>query len=306
MIDCHIHISLDGIDFKKARALSKIEEIEKIIRKRFKEYKKRGIYVLRDGGDDLEISCIAREIAKEEKIIFKSPVKAVYKKGMYGKFLGSPVRDLEDFKNLFDYLKSKRLDHLKIVLSGLVDFKEYTDCTKIFFNKKELKYMVEMSKYNGIPVMVHVNSSYGIDMAIECGVDTIEHGYFIKDREIYKMAEKNIIWIPTLSPLGNLGQGDNKFKDHCNVIDRVYKEHLHSVALAHEVGVKIAVGSDSGCYNVRHVQGTFDEMNHLIKSGIKEDDVINMAIENGIKACNLNSNEIEYLYMNRKIDNLLK
>ncbi|WFD09989.1 amidohydrolase family protein [Tepidibacter hydrothermalis] len=300
MIDCHIHISLDGVDFKKARELSKTEEIGKIIRKKFKEYKKMGIYVLRDGGDDGEISSIARKIAKEEKIIFKSPVKAVYKEGRYGKFLGSSVRDVDDFKNLFDYLKSQKLDHLKIVLSGLVDFNKYTDNIDIFFNKKELEYIVNISKYNGIPVMAHVNSSYGIDMAIECGVDTIEHGYFIKEREIYKMAEKNIIWVPTLSPLGNLIKGDNKFKNCSNVIDRVYKEHLDSVGLGYSLGVKIALGSDSGCYKVRHVQGTFDEVNHLIKSGIKKEDVINMAIENGIKACNLNSDEIKYVYQNNK------
>ncbi len=302
MIDCHIHISLNGIDFKKARELSKTEEIEKIIRKRFKEYKKMGIYVLRDGGDDLEISYISRKIAKEEKIVFKSPVKAVYKNGMYGKFLGSPVKDLDDFKNLFHYLKRKNLDHLKIILSGLVDFEKYTDQTEIFFNKKELEYIVDISKYNGIPVMAHVNSSHGIDMAIECGVDTIEHGYFIKDREIYKMGEKDTIWIPTLSPLGNLViNKDKRFEENMDVIKRVYEEHLRCVNSAYEEGVKIAVGSDSGCYGVRHVQGTFDEVDHFIKSGIKKEDVINMAIENGIKACNLNNNEIAYINMNNKI-----
>ena len=259
-----------------------------------------GICVLRDGGDDREISSMARKIAREEKIILKSPIKSVYKQGKYGKFLGSPVRDLDDFKNLFCYLKSKDLDHLKIALSGLVDFEKYTDNIDVFFNKKELEYIVDIAKDNGIPVMAHVNSSYGIDMAIECGVDTIEHGYFIKEREIYKMAEKDIIWIPTLSPLGNLIQGDNKFKSCSNVIDRVYKEHLDSVGIAYGMGVKIAVGSDSGCYNVRHVKGTFDEVNHLMKSGIKKQDVINMAMENGIKACNLNNDEIAYINKNNE------
>lgn len=300
MIDCHIHISLDGVDFKKARVLAKTQEIEKIIRKRLKEYKKMGIYVLRDGGDDLEVSSIARRIAREENIIFKSPIKAIYKKGKYGKFLGSPIRDLNDFKKLFDYLKLKSLDHLKIVLSGLVDFNKYTDNIEVFFNKKELQNIVDIAKDNGISVMAHVNSSHGIDMAIECGVGTVEHGYFIKEKEIYKMAEKDIIWIPTLSPLGNLIQGDNKFENHYSTIDRAYKEHLESVGIAHGMGVKMALGSDSGCYKVKHVQGTFDEVNHLMKSGIKKEDVINMAIDNGIKVCNLTNDEIMRLNKNKR------
>ncbi|MEJ8552713.1 hypothetical protein [Tepidibacter sp. Z1-5] len=41
MIDCHIHISLDGIDFKKARENGKREEIFDIIGKTLKEYRKR-------------------------------------------------------------------------------------------------------------------------------------------------------------------------------------------------------------------------------------------------------------------------
>lgn len=294
MIDCHIHISLDGIDFKKYRKLGETEKIYINIREIIKKYKEKGIYVLRDGGDDLEISSIVRSIAKEEGIILKSPIYAVYKKGKYGSFLGKGINNLEDFKREFEILKSKKLDHLKIVLSGIVSFEKYKDVGKIGFNEKQLRYMVDTAKDNNIPTMVHVNSSHGIEMAINAGVSTIEHGYFITEKQLYKIGEKNIIWVPTLSPLGNLVlNNDKKFKKNMDIIKMVYEDHLKSVKKAYDIGVKMAIGSDSGCYGVFHGEGTYDEINHFVKAGIEKESVIKMCIENGIKVCNLNEKEVK-------------
>lgn len=133
-------------------------------------------------------------------------------------------------------------------------------------------------------------------MAVECGIDTIEHGYFITERELYKMGEKETIWIPTLSPLGNLViNKDKRFEKDIDIIKRVYEEHLKTVNLAYEMGIKMAVGSDSGCHGVLHVDGTFDEINHFVKAGIKKEEVIKMSIKNGMKACNLSEGEKKYL-----------
>lgn len=296
MIDCHIHIYLDGIDFKKSREIGKTEKAFENVRKILRTYKSKEVYVLRDGGDNLEISSLSRKIAKEEGIILKSPVYALYKKGKYGSFLGKGIEDIDDFKKEFKVLKSKNIDHLKIVLSGIVNFNKYNDTGEIGFREKELTYMVNLAKDNGAPTMIHVNSIHGIDMAINAGSSTIEHGYFITERQLYSMAEKGIIWVPTLAPLGNLViNNDIKFKKNINIIKRIYEEHLRSVKKAYDIGAKMAIGSDSGCYGVLHGQGTNDEINHFVKAGIPKEDVIKMGIENGMKACNLTHEEIDYV-----------
>jgi hypothetical protein len=287
MIDCHVHISLNGIDFKKSR-----EDLMKDTRKHIKnvllEYKNRNITVLRDGGDNLGISYIARDIAKEEGITLKTPLHAVYKKGYYGNFLGKGVKDIDEFKNLFKELKNKKIDHLKIIISGIVSFDEYKNVGDIGFKYSELDYIVKLAKDNNLPVMAHVNSVKGIDMAIRCGVDTIEHGYFIIKEQLQAIKEKDIIWVPTLSPLGNvLDAKDKKFIKNINVIERTYNEHLNMVKEAYDLNVKMAIGSDSGCYGVFHGQGLLDEINHFCKSEIKRDDVIKMNIDNGKIVCGL-------------------
>jgi imidazolonepropionase-like amidohydrolase len=287
MIDCHVHISLNGIDFKKSRE-DLMKDTNEYIRKVILEYKKRNITVLRDGGDNLGISYIARDIAKEEGIILKTPLYAIYKKGYYGSFLGKGISGIADFKELFKELKDKKIDHLKILISGVVSFDEYKKVGNIGFKYSELDYMVKLAKDNELQIMAHVNSVEGIDMAINCGVNTIEHGYFITKEQLQIIKEKNIIWVPTLSPLGNiLDIKDKKFNKNIYIIEHIYNEHLNMIKEAYDLNVKMAIGSDSGCYGVFHGQGLLDEINHFCKSGIKRDDVIKMNIDNGKIVCGL-------------------
>jgi hypothetical protein len=76
-------MALDGRDFRNSR----IENQKPVvIRKLLQGYKKKGIYFLRDGGDNLNISLQARDIALEEGMILRTPVYAIYKKGAYGSF----------------------------------------------------------------------------------------------------------------------------------------------------------------------------------------------------------------------------
>lgn len=287
MIDCHIHISLNGMDFKKSRE-DLMKDTKKHIRNTLLEYKERNITVLRDGGDSLGISYIARDIAKEEGMILKTPLYAVYKKGYYGNFLGKGVSDIADFKNLFEELKNKEIDHLKVIISGVVSFDEYKKIGDIGFKYSELDYMVKLAKYNNLPIMAHVNSVEGINMAIKCGVNTIEHGYFITKEQLQVIKEKEIIWVPTLSPLGNIiDKKDKKFDKNMYIIERIYNEHLNMVKEAYDLNVKMAIGSDSGCYRVFHGQGLLDEINHFCKCGIKKEEIVKMNIDNGKIACGL-------------------
>ncbi|MTI70627.1 MAG: amidohydrolase family protein [Firmicutes bacterium] len=295
-IDSHIHITLDGINFKESRERFKKGNFKKYIHNIFKGYKEKGIYALRDGGDDLEVYKEIKEIARKENIIYKSPIYALYKKNHYASFLGRPIGNKYEFKREFEILKSKGIDHLKIPLTGLVSFKKYKDVGEIAFSLDELKYMIDSAKDSNISVMVHANSKEAVNMAIKSGANTIEHGYFIEERELYNMAKNNIIWIPTLAPFGNIYYKDNKIlKKHINIIEKVYKKHLEIVNKGYELGVNIGVGSDSGAYLVRHVEGFFDEIKYLKEAGISEKEALKLSFENGIKALNLTKEEINFI-----------
>ncbi|KXG74983.1 Imidazolonepropionase [Fervidicola ferrireducens] len=290
-VDCHIHISLDGKDSKKWRCLiteKKYEPIKDILNL----YKKKNILVLRDGGDNLGISQIARDIAASLGIIYKSPGWAIYKKGKYGNFLGKPVSGIDDFKDVFAEIRKVKADHLKVILTGLVDFDCYGKVGEIAFTENELTYMVQSAKEKGLPVMVHANSPMGVKMAIEAGADTIEHGYFLTEEELHMMAEKGVVWVPTLAPLGNIlenGELRALYSDKIENIRKIFDGHLKAIKKALSLGVKVAVGSDSGSLGVHHVQGFFDEVRHFKKCGISEKEIYKMAVENGLKALGMDA-----------------
>ena len=293
MIDCHIHISLDGIDFKRCRQLDNDEVIERHIVNILEKYKSKGIYVMRDGGDDKNISLRAREIATKKGMILKTPVYGLYKKGLYGSFLGKGIDNLDEFKKEYSILETQKLDHLKIVLSGLVDFDNYGNVGKIGFTQSEMNYMVDYAKDRGINTMVHVNSKEGIAMAIKAKAHTIEHGYYITEEELYNMGNNDMIWVPTLSPLGNLLDiKEEWFATKKLVVKKIYDNHVAAISKALKDGVRIALGSDSGSFNVLHGEGSFDEMKHLSNCDIDEKSLKILIIDNGIKACNLSKEEV--------------
>ncbi|MDI3480971.1 MAG: hypothetical protein PWQ97_626 [Tepidanaerobacteraceae bacterium] len=270
MMDAHIHISLDGENSKKLRAELKQKKYDSL-KKILCRYRENNILMLRDGGDNLGASLVAREIAETLGIIYKAPGWGIYKKGGYGSFLGRPVGDISDFKEIFRKLLKFRPDHLKIVLTGLVDFESYGRVGGIFFTFDELYYMVQSAKEKNLPVMVHANSPEAVRMAVLAGADTVEHGYFITEDELNLMAERGTVWVPTLSPLGNLiKNGDKRYINQIPNIKRIYEEHCNKIRKAASIGVKIAVGSDAGSYGVPHVTGFFDEVMHLQKCGVSQ------------------------------------
>jgi len=294
-IDTHIHISLNGKNstiWRKQLSLTPYESVLSVL----KEYKSKDILLLRDGGDPQGISLKAREIAQEVGIIYKTPGWGIYKKGHYGNFIGKPVTDVMDFKREFKELLKVKPDHLKIILTGIVDFDIYGKVGATGFSYEEMKVMVECAKEKGLPVMVHANTSKAVSSAIKTGVDTVEHGYFISDEELYAMAENGVVWVPTLSPLGNLIESDDpRFQNQRENIKRIYKEHITNIKKAIKIGVKIAIGSDAGSYGVYHCKGFFDEVEHMTRAGLTKDDVYNMAFENGIKALGIADGELKQL-----------
>lgn len=289
LIDAHIHISLNKFFSKELWKDSEREQKVKWLREILKQYRRDNILALRDGGDGIFASSLARDIAAEEGIIYKTPVFALYKRGCYGSFLGRPIDDIDGFKKEFKILKEKRLDHLKIILTGIVNFDKFGDVGGTGFTLDELKYMVESAKEYGVPVMVHANGSEGVERAIEAGVDTIEHAYLISERELYGMAQNGIIWIPTLSPLGNiLDSKDLRFANEMDIIQKVYDLQVRNIRKAVEIGVNIAIGSDSGAYRVEHSRGTFDEIRHFEDIGLNRHIIEKMCSENGARALGIN------------------
>ena len=81
VVDCHIHMALDGGYWKDALARHKEAPDEQFIRKTLETYKSLGFTYLRDGGDRWDAGKRASELAPEYGIRYRTPVFPIYRKG---------------------------------------------------------------------------------------------------------------------------------------------------------------------------------------------------------------------------------
>ncbi|WKY48390.1 amidohydrolase family protein [Eubacteriaceae bacterium ES3] len=267
LYDAHIHCGL-GQPFSVKNLDG--EELKKGFRQMLENYLDMGIDRIRDGGDKWEAGLILKEIADEYPVTFLTPIFAIYKDGCYGEFLGQAVKNGDEACKRIRELKEKKADFIKIVLTGIMSFDVFGQTDPVQFSQTELKKMIDYTHELGLKAMVHVNTPEAIKMAIKAGADTIEHGYCIDDSCLELLAQSETIWVPTLAPFANIA---NCPKDHPMAVYRevsmmYFEGHKKAVRKGIELGVKIALGSDSGATLVPHGKGTLDELRFCHECGL--------------------------------------
>lgn len=88
MFDCHIHMVLDGVNWRESIARHKAAPQEALIRKTLAQYQALGYTYLRDGGDRWGAGALAAKLAPEYGIRYRTPCFPIYKTGHYGSFIG--------------------------------------------------------------------------------------------------------------------------------------------------------------------------------------------------------------------------
>ncbi len=51
---------------------------------------------------------------------------------------------------------------------------------------------------------MHVNGSETIQNVLKAGADSIEHGYYMDDETIRRLADSKTVWVPTVVTVANL------------------------------------------------------------------------------------------------------
>ena len=275
-VDCHIHMALDGSDWKAALARHKTTPDEAFIRATLKNYQALGFDFLRDGGDRWGAGEFAAKIAAEYGIRYRTPCFPIYKRGHYGSFIGRGYETLDEFRALVREVKEHGGHFIKIMISGLMDFDRLGVLTDVPLTPEEIREMIAIAHGEGFSVMAHANGDATVAAAIAAGVDSIEHGAYLGQETLHRLAESRTVWVPTLVTFGNL-IGCGRFPDA--VLKPLLEGAMENVRTAASLGALIAPGSDAGAFRVLHGQGTLDEY-ALLKVAIGEgcDEVLSRGI----------------------------
>ncbi|WP_269473266.1 amidohydrolase family protein [Kineobactrum salinum] len=114
----------------------------------------------------------------------------------------------------------------------------------------ELKEVVRAANRMGRKVISHAHHEEGIIAALEAGVDSIEHGTYVGPKSIRLFKSSGAYLVPTLLA----GQTVKTMAEESDFMSPAIKEKAIAVgaamqanfAKAHEAGVKVAFGTDSG------------------------------------------------------------
>ena len=254
--DCHIHMALDGKNWRDALARHKTAPDEGNIRKTLEQYRALGFTFLRDGGDRWGVGELAARLALEYGIRYRTPCFPIYKAGHYGAFLGRSYETREEFRALVGAVQARGGHFIKLILSGLMDFQHYGAMTDTPMPADEVCALTDIAHEAGFAVMAHANGDAAVQAAARAGVDSVEHGGYLSEETLRLMAERGTIWVPTLATIGNL-IGTGRFPDA--VLRRLLAYQMQAAASAAALGVLIAPGSDAGAYAVPHGKGGLDE-----------------------------------------------
>ena len=254
--ECHAHIFLNGYDYRKAVETQKNGPQDALIRSHLKEYQKRGIRFVRDGGDHYGVSRRTAQLAGEYGIDYRTPVFAIYKEEHYGKIVGKSFPNMKKYHRRVLEAAEEGADFIKIMTTGLLDFEDHGKITGTPLSAAEVKEMVHIAHEEGFAVMSHTNGAYGTRAAIEAGVDSLEHGNYMDEETVTMLAESSTVWVPTLVTVRNL-IGCGRYEDA--ILRPIAERAEELLCLAFQKRAKVALGSDAGAYMVPHGRGICQE-----------------------------------------------
>jgi imidazolonepropionase-like amidohydrolase len=133
------------------------------------------------------------------------------------------------------------------------------------FNLEEMQTLVDEAHALDRRVMCHALGGRGLRVAVEAGVDSIEHGCYLDEEPelLDKMAQRGIFFVPTFavyeyhrkSALPHIRERAHHLQEH----------HAESLRRALAAGVKIAAGTDAGGHG--HPKNAM-EIECLVKAGL--------------------------------------
>ena len=247
--DCHMHMILDGYEWKAAIARHAVRTDDAWIRKQIEVYHQQGYTYLRDGGDRWGAGKRAREIAKEYGITYRTPLANLCKAGHYGVFIGKKYENFREYRELIRQQRQEGADFVKIMISGLMDFDCFGRLTEEGLPGDEIRELIHIAHEEGFSVMAHCNGARTAEAAAAAGLDSVEHGAYLDKDALQVMADMGTVWVPTLSTIGNL-RGKGRFRE--DAVQRILDSALQNVHDFAVMGGLVASGSDAGAWAVPH------------------------------------------------------
>jgi imidazolonepropionase-like amidohydrolase len=169
------------------------------------------------------------------------------------------------------------VDHVKIVNSGLNSLKAFGRETAPQFTVDELRQTVATAGAAGRKVMVHANGREPVGRAIAAGCHSIEHGFFMGEENLNRLAQTRTFWVPTAVTMQGYSRHAEYGSPEAEISRRNLDHQLDQMRRARTLGIKIAAGTDAGTIGVHHGRALQDEITLLLAAGYSVPEAIQCA-----------------------------
>ncbi len=294
LIDAHTHLFLQGGELDPHRRTASLKqspgELLQLAVSRLEKLVRLGIAAVRDAGDKdgvgLALSKLYSDADRPLMPYVDSPGAAIHHRGRYGGFMAEPFEDCLTARQCVEARVKAGADRIKLIPTGIINFKKGAVTTEPQMTTERICEFVAAAKSFGKQTLAHASGNAGIERVIDGAVDSIEHGFFVRDDQLAKMRDRQIAWVPTFAPVQKQVDHADRMGWDTGVVSnlkRILDLHAKSLVKAHQTGVEIIAGSDSGSYGVAHGLGLLYELELMERAGLSPLAVINSATGAGSK-----------------------
>ena len=304
LVDCHVHLFMSGTDdiaARKRQLEAGYDELKAVISEHIARHLSSGVGAVRDGGDSKGLvqqyqrECpgsdgrkkplISAYSNRHTSIHVKVAGKAWHQCGRYGKLIGRSPAPGETLAEAL-YLEASlpgytRPDHIKVVNSGVNSLLCFGKETLPQFSLEELTQAVNEAGRRHLKVMVHANGRLPVQIAVEAGSHSIEHGFFMGAENLARMRDRQTVWVPTAFTMRAYAAHLAPSSREAATAQRNLTHQLDQLRMARGLGVPVALGTDAGSLGVHHGISVREELRLILEAGYTVPEAVQCATKTG-------------------------
>ena len=266
LINMHVHIPASGkpskkkMNYSKVAALLRYAPVRAVVRamcaKNAKQQLLSGTTTIRAVGGVLDFDTDLRDKINAGKktgprILAANCAVSVPGGHMTGS-VALPAHSPEEAAQMVRDRVKEKPDLIKLMITGgVLDAKKPGEPGDLKMPREYVKAATDEAHRNGLKVAAHVEGPEGLEIALGCGVDTIEHGGKVNDKIMELFRNSDSVLIATLSPAVPfcfIDKAVTGMSDTDLINGKALFEHmLECIGRCREAGIPVGLGTDTGC-----------------------------------------------------------
>lgn len=251
LIDAHVHLTMDGsadpvsktrtdpVPIATMRALHSAEN-----------HILRGVTTVRDCGSQAYIAVHLAEavrsgwVTRAPRILACGPVICIT--GGHGSFVGIEADGADAVRQAARTVLKNGADFIKVIATGGVLTKG-TNAVAAQMEADELAAAVAVARHAGVRTTTHAHANAGIRLALQAGIDSIDHASYIDDETIDMFRKTGACYVPTL--ISSVCQMEHLDEIPAYIAEKIQKHighELDSVNRLIAAGIPLAGATDGG------------------------------------------------------------